>query len=100
MPNRVIPFAPQDEAAVVPEDLRAVFGGNLRAARCAQNLSQRDLGDRAGFKNQYISRVEDGQINLTIKTMERLAAALGQDMRVLLASPLSDQNQDDSQSSS
>ena len=84
--------APFDDAAPVPEDIQVVFGRNLRAARSAQGLTQQELGDRAGFKNQYVSRVEDGQINLTINTMKRLAEALGQDMRALLGTPAPNPN--------
>ncbi len=79
------PHLPQpDDAVLIPDDLQTLFGRNLRAVRLAHKLKQQDLADRAGFKSQYISRVEGGQINLTLDTMKRLATALGQDVRALL----------------
>jgi DNA-binding Xre family transcriptional regulator len=46
-------------------------------ARCAQRLSQRQLGERIGQDQSYISRLERGALTeITVTTLERLAKAL------------------------
>ncbi len=85
------PHLPQpDDVGPIPDDLQTLFGRNLRAARIAHNLTHQELADKAGFKRQYVSRVEAGQLNLTLGTMTRLAAVLGQDVSVLLRLPDAD----------
>lgn len=82
------PDPPQpDDAGPIPDDLRILFGRNVRAARIALRLRQQEFADKAGFNQQYISRVEDGQLNLTLDTMKRLATALDQDVSSLLRAP-------------
>lgn len=71
----------------ISNGLRALFGRNLRAARVALGLRQQEFADAAGFNQQYVSRVEAGQVNLTLDTMRRLAAAVGQDVPSLLRAP-------------
>lgn len=78
------PPPPAEEADAIPDDLRTLFGRNLRAARCEQQLTQDQLGERAGMGKRYVSRVEDGQINITLDTMRRLASAIGIDVLTLL----------------
>ncbi len=78
---------PLEDGEPVPNGLRTLFGRNLRAARVALGLRQQEFADRAGFNRQYISRVEAGRINLTLDTMRRLAAAVGQDVPSLLRVP-------------
>lgn len=86
-----VPHPPQpDDGDPVPNELQALFGNNLRAARIAHNLTHQELADRAGFKRQYVSRIEAGQLNVTLDTMKRLAAALGQDVSAMLRFPDAD----------
>jgi transcriptional regulator with XRE-family HTH domain len=59
------------------QNLRVVFGANLRAAREAKGLSQRDLAAKAEFPQAKIPAIEAGRTNLSIDTMQRLADALG-----------------------
>jgi len=87
MTKRPTDALPADKTKPVSGELQVRFGANLRAARTAQRLKQQDLADKSGFGQQYVSRVEDGQINLTLETMERLACALGMDVSTLLAAP-------------
>src|ERR1700720_2785335 len=67
-PNR--PAAPKDE---VPEELQVVFGENLKAARLKCGLKQSELAERTGLTQQYLSLIETGHQNLTLKTMMALA---------------------------
>ncbi len=68
----------------VADDLRAVFGGNLRAARLKAGLSQAQVAARTSLTQQYVSQVETGHQNITIATMEALARVVGRNVSVLL----------------
>jgi transcriptional regulator with XRE-family HTH domain len=66
------------------DDLLAVFGENLRQARLAANLNQIELASQTGLTQQYLSAIEAGQKNVTLRTMMRLAKVLGQDVSTML----------------
>ena len=68
-------------------DLQVTFGSNVSAARLAAGLTQHELAQRAGMSQQYLSRIELGQINLTLRSMSQLAAELGQDVVCMLSRP-------------
>jgi transcriptional regulator with XRE-family HTH domain len=62
------------------------FGANLRRAREARAWSQDDLGHRVGLKSgATISQYEVGRREPTLRTLARLAHALGVSADVLLA---------------
>ena len=58
------------------DDLRRNFGTTIRAKRSELGLSQEDLAGRAGLHRTYISDVERGTRNLSLESIEKLAAAL------------------------
>lgn len=57
-------------------DLVKVFGRNVREARESCGLTQEDLEGLTGLRRSYISDLERGTRNPTIKVLQRLAAAL------------------------
>lgn len=59
----------------------------MRAFRLAKNLSQEELADDCGLHRTYIGSVERGERNISIDNMERIAAALGVELRDLLKKP-------------
>ncbi len=59
------------------QNLAQRFGRCVRELRLAQNLSQVEFGERCGFYQTYLSRVERGQANPTLNAMEVIANALG-----------------------
>jgi transcriptional regulator with XRE-family HTH domain len=59
-----------------PDDPRARFGANLRAAREAAGLTQEALGLRASFHPTEVNRIERGRRNPGLLTIIRLAKAL------------------------
>lgn len=59
-----------------PDDPRAVFGANLRAARESRGLTQEALGLRASFHPTEVNRIERGRRNPGLVTIIRLARAL------------------------
>jgi transcriptional regulator with XRE-family HTH domain len=63
---------------------KSVFGRNFREARKRAGLSQADIERRTGILRSSISDVEKGKQNVTIDTMERLAASVSVDMATLL----------------
>lgn len=65
---------------------RLMFSKNLRKIRLAKGLSQEGLAEAAGLHRTYVSSVERGERNITVDNMEKLACALGVDVRELLVS--------------
>lgn len=63
---------------------RLIFASNLRAARKARGLSQEELADLAGLHRTYVGSVERGERNVSIDSMECLAAPLGEPVFRLL----------------
>jgi transcriptional regulator with XRE-family HTH domain len=55
----------------------------LRYARRKANLSQRELGRRAGVTQATISRIEEGRISPRFDTLERLLGACGFELQVI-----------------
>jgi transcriptional regulator with XRE-family HTH domain len=60
-------------------------GRLLQARRVRIRLTQGVLAERVGTSQQWVSRVERGEVDLRIGDVERLAAAVGADVVVQLA---------------
>lgn len=54
-------------------DLLRVVGANLRALREARNLTQEQVGERAGFSAKYVSEIERGHRDPPLGTMFLIA---------------------------
>ena len=52
------------------------IGTNIRRYRKAKNMTQKDLGRYIGISNTYLSDLEVGRTNPSIKTLKRIAKAL------------------------
>jgi len=61
----------------VKETLAQRFGRCVRQLRVEAGLSQVEFGEKCGYFQTYLSRLERGQANPTIKVMEDIASALG-----------------------
>jgi transcriptional regulator with XRE-family HTH domain len=57
-------------------DLVQILGRNVRQRRRAMGLSQEELAFEAEMKRSYLSDLERGVRNPTVRALERLAAAL------------------------
>ena len=57
-------------------DLQRAVGRNLRAYRKARGLSQEAFADVLGVHRTYMGGVERGERNLTLKSVERIAAKI------------------------
>src|SRR5689334_8015023 len=61
---------------MTPGNLKRLFGSAVKGKRTELNISQEELADRAGLHRTYISDVERGARNLSLESIEKLAAAL------------------------
>lgn len=52
------------------------IGTNIRKYRKEKNMTQKDLGSYIGISNTYLSDLEVGRTNPSIKTLKRIAKAL------------------------
>ena len=50
--------------------------------RSEQNLSQQEIANRTGINRSDISRIEHGNANPSLKTMKRIANALGKQLKI------------------
>jgi transcriptional regulator with XRE-family HTH domain len=71
----------------VEGDLQRAVGRNLRAYRVARGLSQEAFADLLGVHRTYMGGVERGERNLTLKSLERIAARAGVEPLALLGEP-------------
>jgi transcriptional regulator with XRE-family HTH domain len=53
------------------------FGSKIRAERIARNWSQEDFADKASLDRTYISGIERGLRNPSLKNIHKIAKALG-----------------------
>lgn len=67
-----------------PEPLLALVGTRIKTARLSAKLKQSDLAAAIGTGQSYIVGVEAGETNITLRTLARVAAALGVSPMTLL----------------
>lgn len=61
-----------------------ILANNIRAFRRENNLSQEELAEMCDLHRTYIGSVERGERNVTLSTLETLAAALNVSVTRLL----------------
>jgi transcriptional regulator with XRE-family HTH domain len=62
----------------------AIFGRNLRRRREALGMTQTSMAGQTGMRQATLSEVEAGVANMTLRTMTRLAEAVGSDVAAML----------------
>lgn len=67
-------------------DLQRTLGRNLRAHRQRLGLSQEQFAEKLGYHRTYIGGIEQGLRNLSLRSVERIAADLDIDATNLLTS--------------
>lgn len=65
-------------------DIQQKFGDKLRELRKQKGLSQEDLAFKSGLHRTYISDIERGSRNVSLKNIEKIAKALGISPKSLL----------------
>ncbi len=58
-------------------ELQKIVGRRLRAQRETLGLSQEAMAERLGYHRTFLGSVERGERNLTLASVEQLAASLG-----------------------
>ena len=66
-------------------DLAKHFGASVRQHRTLLRLSQEDLAERASLDRTYVSGIERGRRNPSLKILQQVADALGADLDVIFA---------------
>ena len=51
-------------------------------ARTAQNLTQKDLAEKTGINQANISKLENGNMNPSLKLLKRIADGLGMNLKI------------------
>jgi transcriptional regulator with XRE-family HTH domain len=69
----------------VEGDLQRTVGQNLRVHREAKGFSQEAFAELVGVHRTYMGGLERGERNLTLQSLERIAALIGVDPLALLA---------------
>lgn len=69
----------------LPSRTRLNFAHNLRRLRVEAGLSQERLAEKAELHTNYVGSVERGERNISIDNMQKIADALGVDVREMLA---------------
>lgn len=62
---------------------REKLGENIRKARIEQGISQEQLGFEAEISRELVSRIENGQRNLSHDTIHKIAGALNLEVQEL-----------------
>lgn len=66
-------------------DLQKTLGCNLRRLRESEGMSQEDFADKLGYHRTYLGGIERGERNLTLRSVERIAALMSSDPLLLLS---------------
>ena len=66
-----------------PEDIKKVFGENLRRIRMEKNISQENLAILSGMDRTYVSGIERGKRNVSLVNINKIALALNVEIKEL-----------------
>jgi transcriptional regulator with XRE-family HTH domain len=69
------------------KEIQRRLGRAVRSARMAKALTQEEVARRSGFGWRHIQKIEAGEVNATLRTICKLAAAVGVDPGALLSQP-------------
>lgn len=64
-------------------EIKIKIGKRIKKIREAANMSQKDLAYNADIDRSYIASVENGQRNISIVNIEKIALALGVTLKQL-----------------
>lgn len=65
-------------------DIRIKLGNKVKQIRQKKTLSQEELAFESGLHRTYISDIERGSRNVSIKNIEKIAKALGVSLKELM----------------
>lgn len=73
-------------------DVRLKIGLRIKELRELNKMSQKDLAYTADLDRSYIASVENGQRNISIVNIEKVATALNVTLKIFFKSKLFDDN--------
>jgi len=65
-------------------DIRKLLGGKIKKIRQSRKMSQEDLAFESGLHRTYISDIERGARNVSIRNIEKIAKALNVSLKELM----------------
>lgn len=65
------------------DKIEVKFGHRIKELRLKQNISQEELAFRCGLSKNYISDVERGTRNVSLKSIEKIANGLAVNLKEL-----------------
>ena len=65
------------------ENINIQFGRRVKELRLIQNISQEELAFRCGLSKNYISDVERGTRNVSLKSIEKIANGFAVNLKEL-----------------
>jgi transcriptional regulator with XRE-family HTH domain len=90
--RRKLQADPDLAAAVEAERFNVNIGAEIYQARTQAGLTQKELADRVGMHQSAIARLEDADYDgHSLKTLERIALAVGKRVRVAFVAPPDDE---------
>lgn len=69
---------------LIKRALVTIVAENIKDARTKLGLSQEELAERSGLHRTYIGGVERGERNITLGSLEKIAAALNVSSAVMV----------------
>jgi len=57
-------------------DIKVQFGKAVRRLRGERNFSQEGFAAAAGINRAYMGKIERGEVNISLESIEKIAAAL------------------------
>lgn len=70
------------------KDVHILFGLRIKELRLKAHISQEELSFRCGLSKNYISDVERGTRNISLKAISKLAYGLHVEIKDLFTSPI------------
>lgn len=58
-------------------DYRKLLGRRIRKLREQKNWSQEEFAEICGHNRSYMGRIERGELNLTLRSLEKVGKGLG-----------------------
>jgi transcriptional regulator with XRE-family HTH domain len=71
----------------VEGQLQRTVGENLRRYRQQHGLSQEAFAEQLGYHRTYVGGLERGERNLSLRSVEHIAGAIGVEALTLLTAP-------------
>ena len=66
------------------EDIRIRFGKAVRKRRHTLEVSQEEFADICALNRSYMGRIERGELNLTLDSLQKVGKGLGLSVSALL----------------